>query len=501
MQAPIENVSPPNLEVLETTPGSVVVSPQSPAKISKDAIRSSLKASAWDAVFAAIFGNITGGVLLSNFLLQLGAGPMEIGMLSSVPMLVNLLQPLGAYLSEQTTSRYWYNVWIYGPSRLLWLILVLAIGWISWHHTDLHTLVGLTLGIVLATNVVGALGSANWMSWMAVLVPERLRGRYFGIRNSVTSLTTLLGIPLLGLAVSAWPSGTIQGYAVVLVLGVVMGLISLGCQFFMADVNPRMQFAAAGESGEVGEVPPLTPSPQHPLSLSRFEPNFLRFLLYFGFWAFAVNICTPFFGLYLLDNLDIGVTWVTFYSSLTSAATLVMMVVWGKLADRMGNRPLLVFVGILVAVTPLFWLGLGADPISIWIWFPLLHLMMGGTWAAIDLCSNNLQMSVASGRNQSTYFAIAAAVAGVCGALGTTTGGFLASQVNFGGLQAVFALSAALRLIALLALVFVQEKRSTPLSQVMRSLVPSKPQLLPVPLVVPGVEQSRLNPEPVEVPE
>ncbi|WP_204267050.1 hypothetical protein, partial [Klebsiella aerogenes] len=44
------------------------------------------------------------------------------------------------------------------------------------------------------------------------------------------------------------------------------------------------------------------------------------------------------------------VSWVTIYSSLTSAATLVMMIVWGKLADRIGNRPVLVFVGLLVGL-------------------------------------------------------------------------------------------------------------------------------------------------------
>ncbi|MEP0856642.1 MFS transporter [Trichocoleus sp. DQ-U1] len=473
MQVPAETVSLPALEVLETPAASpLVVSSNSPSKLSKQVIRSSLKASTWDAVFAVVFGGITGGVLLSNFLLQLGASPMEIGMLSSVPMLVNLLQPLGAYLSERTISRHWFNVWIYGPSRLLWLILVAGIGWSCWHPTNSPNLVSWTLAIVLATNIIGSLGSANWLSWMAALVPERLRGRYFGFRNSAISLTTLLSVPLLGLAVSVWPGGPLQGYGVVLFLGVIIGLISLGCQFFMVDVNPQTQHGTADEAGETERWGTA-------IALLK-NGNFVRFLLYFSFWAFAVNICTPFFGLYLLDNLNIDVSWVTLYSSLTAAATLVMMVVWGKLADRIGNRPLLVFVGVLAALTPLLWLGLGADPVSVWVWFPLLHLFMGGTWAAIDLCTNNLQMAVAAGRHQSAYFAIAAAVAGVSGALGTTVGGFLAELDNFGGLPTVFALSAVLRLVAILPLVFVKEHRSHPIRKVWRSLISPKLQLVPL---------------------
>ena len=478
-----ENLISDSLDVcLESiTDAAIVDLSHPPVKISKDEIRSSLKASTWDAIFAVIFGNITGGVLLSNFLLQLGASPMEIGMLSSVPMVVNLLQPLGAYLSERTTSRHWYNVWIYGPSRLLWLILVLGIALNTWNHTDPHQLIGCALAIVLVTNVVGAFGSANWLTWMAVLVPERLRGRYFGIRNSAISLTALLSVPLLGVAVSTWPGGVMQGYGVLLFVGVVIGLISLFCQFFMADVNPQEQ-ARAHQGQEVKEPSQLESASSLLQLSSHLDPNFLRFLVYFGFWAFAVNISSPFFSLYLLDNLNIDVSWVTIYSSLTSAATLVMMVIWGKLADRIGNRPLLVFVGILAAVTPLLWLGLGADQVSIWFWFPLLHLFMGGSWAAIDLCTNNLQMAVAPKRQQASYFAIAAAVSGVAGAIGTTAGGALAQFVDVGGLPGLFALSAALRLVALLPLLFVQEKRSQPLIQVVRSLFQIKPQLIPVPV-------------------
>jgi len=36
-----------------------------------------------------------------------------------------------------------------------------------------------------------------------------------------------------------------QGYGVVLFLGVVVGLVSLGFQFFMVDLNPQIPYAAA----------------------------------------------------------------------------------------------------------------------------------------------------------------------------------------------------------------------------------------------------------------
>jgi MFS family permease len=198
----------------------------------------------------------------------------------------------------------------------------------------------------------------------------------------------------------------------------------------------------------------------------------LRFLLYSGLWSFAVNISAPFFNLYLLGDLNLDVSVVTLYGSLGAGANLLMLMFWGKLADRIGNRPLMITVGILVALTPLLWLEAGTTAIFLWVWFPLLHIVGGATWAAIDLCSGNLMMSVTPLRNQSIYFAIAAAVPGITGAIGITVGGFVATVTNFGGLPTVFALSAVLRLFALLPLVFVHEQRSVPLVQLMRVLFP-----------------------------
>ena len=438
-----------------------------PLKIPKPEIRSSLRTVTVEGAFGTLFYSISGGALLSNFLLELGAEPTEIGMLSSIPLLVNLLQPVGAYIADQTTSRYWYSLCIFGPSRLLWLILVPAIAFLDSFHTEPHRLVYWTLAILCVTQILESLGRASWLSWMAAIVPRRLRGRYFGFRNSAVSLTNLIAVPLLGLAVSAWPGGTIQGYGTVLVLGIVLGLISLVCQFFIFDVNPKLVHVRV-EGSDTTER-----SPSWKAFSFLKDTNFLKFLLYFSIWSFAVNSCAPFFNLYLLDELAIDVSVVTIYGSLGAAANMLMLVFWGKLADRVGNRPLLIIVGVLVAITPLLWLEGGTEPIFLWVWFPLLHMLGGGTWAAIDLCTNNLQMEVAPLRNQSSYFAIVAAVGGVTGAVGITVGGYLVSVTTLGGLPGLFALSAVVRLVALLPLVFVHEPRSVSLGKFWLILLPA----------------------------
>ncbi|MBD1815302.1 MFS transporter [Microcoleus vaginatus DQ-U2] len=451
-------------EIVDPKIFQLVLSAKTALKFSKKDVRSTLKASTLDGVFATIFESATTGVLLSNFLLQLGASSVEIGIFSAIPMVVNLLQPLGAYVADRTTSRRWYNLFVFGASRLLWLVLAVAIVWGS-QHADLHQLLQWTLLTVVAASVLAAFANSSWFSWMAAVVPQRLRGRYFGFRNSAVSFISLLGVPLMGLGVSTWDGGPIFGYGIVLFVGVLAGMISLGCQSFMGDVNPQV-YKKDAESDRLTEKKEKQITDFVPSVLK--DSNFLMFILYFSVWTFAVNLSAPFFNIYLLKDLSLDVSLVTIYTSLSSGANLLLLMFWGKLADRWGNRPLLIAVGLVVAVTPLLWLGTGNYPFALWVWLPLLHLLGGTTLGAIGLCTNNIQMEIAPIEQPSTYFAIAAAVSGVAGALGTTAGGFLAELPGM-SLGAVFALSAAVRLIALLPLILVREPRSLSL----RSIVPT----------------------------
>ena len=479
---PVELSSPsPALEIQQPLAAPAPIVPNK--KISKQALRTSLHASTLDGVLAVVFSATTSGVLLTNFLLKLGATPVEIGLLSSIPMLVNVLQPLGAYFADRLSSRHSYCLWIFGTSRMLWLVLLLGIGWAKSNNTEPHQLVLWTLGMILATSILGALGSSAWFSWMAALVPPRLRGRYFGLRNSAASLTNLLIVPILGFLLSAWSCDPTYSYSVVLLLGILAGIVSLAFQFLMVDVNPQLpQFAAIYRSKLIGVSSLETEKNAEEKPDSVFKnTNFLKFLLYLGLWMFAINLSAPFFSLYMLDNLALDLRWVTIYTSLVSGANLVMLMLWGKLADRVGNRPLLLLVGILVAVTPLLWLGARANSVSLWVWLPLIHLLSGVTGAAIDLCGSNIQMELAPVDRPSGYFALAAAVAGIGGGLGTTAGSFLAQLNYIGGLPGLFALSAVVRLIALLPLIFVKEPRGQSVVLVIQNLWQFKSRLASLP--------------------
>ncbi|NJR74191.1 MAG: MFS transporter, partial [Scytonema sp. CRU_2_7] len=258
----------------------------------------------------------------------------------------------------------------------------------------------------------------------------------------------------------------------------------------MVDVNPKTQHTSVLGSFVKNSISGDTQNSRHTIDtqlettekntqstpdLSAIKgilnnSNFLMFLFYFSFRMLACNLSTPYFNFYMLDTMHLDVSLVTVYGSLQAGANLLMLIVWGKLSDKIGNHPILILTGILLIVIPLFWLGIDVSFCSIWLWLPFLHMLAGGTWAGVDLCSNNMQLGIAPVKQQSIYFAMTAAVGGASGALGTTMGGLIAQNPSLGGLQGLFAISFVFRLAALIPLFFVQEPRRNSFTQMIQTL-------------------------------
>jgi MFS family permease len=436
-------------------------------------IRRSLKASSIDGIFAAVYSNLTSGVLLSNFLVNLQANSLEIGILAAIPMLANVVQPLGAWWGARSTSRRNYCSSVNVPARFVWVFLVIGIAMYTQHLLDERAMAMWTMVVVSVSHLLGGLGSATWLSWMAALVPSKLRGRYFSIRNTIANLTSLIVVAIAGFWVANYPRGEIEAFEIALGVAMIAGLISMAYQWQMVDVSPPRQEIASLDNFEVDSisVAPVailtTPPPESAIGIIFQDRYFQGFTICFSAWMFALNLSAPFFNLYLLRDLAIDVSWVTLYNSLTSAANLAVLIPFGRWSDRIGTRIPLLGMGVVMALLPLLWLGIGTDAPSLWVGLPLLFMLNGGASAAIDLCINNLQIEISHHRHQAKYFGITAAMGGIGGAMGTFCGGILASIDVWGGLTGLFVISSILRLLSLIPLLLLQPEGERSLFQLL----------------------------------
>jgi len=115
------------------------------------------------------------------------ATTQQIGYLTSIPnfatMLVLLWTPL---LSERARSRKAFVIPIDLFLCLLWLP-ILAIPFL-FHTNQLWWLIIFVTLSTVAGNIIGA----PWSAMMADLVPPEIRGSYFGLRNGIGNLITLV---------------------------------------------------------------------------------------------------------------------------------------------------------------------------------------------------------------------------------------------------------------------------------------------------------------------
>src|SRR5262249_52318433 len=143
---------------------------------------------------ANIHVNVTAGVFLTGFALLLGAGDFELGLLGALPFIGQLFQFVGAYLEERLGERKRLTVITAVVSRSLWAIIAVLpfLGGLGYVRLGIFMLV-----LAIAQALIGVTSNA-WISWMSDLVPPRQRGRFFGVRNTIGSISAMVSVWLAG---------------------------------------------------------------------------------------------------------------------------------------------------------------------------------------------------------------------------------------------------------------------------------------------------------------
>jgi len=423
-------------------------------------VRRALGLSIWDGIFANLYANLTGGVFLVGYALALKASEVQIGLLAAFPLFANIVQPLSTYLIERIGRRRSLALLGGAFARLLWLVVIIA----SLYLASRKTLLYVSLWIVALSQVGTAVNNLAWMSWMADLVREEIRGRYFGLRNAALGAAALLASLAGGYFLDVWkdshPRGEMDALRVLFTTGVVCGVISLLIQARIYEPPLR--------EGD-GSLPF-----RHRLLLPFHDTNFRRFLSFTLAWNFAVYFTAPFFAVYMLKTLKLSYTAVATYAVLSSVADLASAQLWGRLSDRETNKPILILASLFAASIPYGWLFTNRDSHYL---LAFLHLEGGLFWAGIRLCTGNLVLKISPPSSRSLYFSTFNAVAGLMALIAPILGGFTLKylpallkglELEWSPFLILFFVSATLRLASLPLLAKVSEPRERTVWQAVR---------------------------------
>ncbi len=384
----------------------------SPFKPLYDEARLSLKLRR--SIMMVIFGNIcgnlcgvitgVGGTALTGYAKALGAGDFVFGVLNGIPLAAALLQIPASMLVSRTHKRKKYML-TYGVfSRAMWIVIGLVPFFVPVNPIWLR--LWTVIFLVGISSVSGAFINVCFTPWLADLVPIRIRGRWMSLRDAINSV----GGVLIGL-LTAFLLDTIpgfNGYAIVFVMGGIVGVLDMCCFIPVEEVysQPPVKINLFKSSKQIFQ-----------------DKVFFRFMLFWTAWCFTANLSGPYLGRYAL-SMGLSYMQLMLCGQIAASLTTVSVVwLWGRLLDTYGNKPILWVSCLVAAITPGFFIF--STPGNIWPM--LLHNVVGAFfWSASNLTATSMQLSCSPDDQRPVYIAMFSCVTSLFGAfLGVLTAGAL----------------------------------------------------------------------------
>jgi MFS family permease len=382
---------------------------------------------------SSVVGACSSGAVLTAWAIHLGASPLLLGTLWAVPYLAQVVQPLAACLTSRLGPKP-VAVWASAFGRqMLWALALLPV------LASPVARRGMLLACIGAYAVGSVVGNNAWMSWMAVLVPARVRGRYFGSRNARSMLVGTAASLAVGAYLDAGRSnGSIaHALAVTSAVGAAFGVLS-------SVLMSRQQATPARTSGGVDLRAALAPFA---------EPGARRVLAFQAVWSASTGIAASLYSAHALGALGLGVTGFALYNTVLSVLRVVSSPLWGRVLDQVGSRPVLIACALFSAFGSALWIATAPGA----AWFVAVDAILSGVaLGGIDLALFMLPLTRTARIQTPAFVASTSMVAGAAFGIASVLGGALmgasasaaSAASSNDAMRALFALSAVGRAAA-----------------------------------------------------
>lgn len=392
---------------------------------------SSLRYSLWDAMFSSMMTTLT-TAFFTAFAVALGADNIFIGLLSSVPLTAwTLIQIPAARMLEYREDRKTVAMISFLLARLM-IVPVISIPFFF-----MDSPLPVLLLFVTASSLFMAFSNPAWSSWMGDLVPNSIRGRYFGKRLRRSTLFSVASLVFAGVVFSLFPRDGMAGFQIIFTVALACGMISLA--YLKRVKEPPFRKHAE-----------LKPEKDENVSLRKHR-KMRKFLLVFLVWHLGVTLSAPFYVVKILTTLNAGYVWVSVQAIIMSLSMASTQKLWGRTFDRFGGKVILSMCALGASVYPLLWIFV-TDPFQM---IPI-EIIGGLAWGGFNLAYFNYLLEVSPSENRHTFSAFFNTVYGIAGIAGPLAGGFIAEYfvtrvlLVFSGLDALFFLSWIVRLLGVI---------------------------------------------------
>src|SRR3989344_988848 len=409
--------------------------------IKGDAVKDHLKEGARNRMISQGAVSEASTSLSSSFIVPfanaIGANAAHIGFLSAFS---GLIAPLGNVWGSklmERQSRKQIHIKYTWRMILIWLPIIL----LAFLYTRNLAVPFLPIALIVLYSVfifLSAVKDPASFSWVGDVVPEDQRGHYFARRNRIIGWWGIAVFLIGGIILYLFETKpyVLMVYSAVFFIAILLRVFSL---YQIKHIySPHFKLKKSSEFSFWS-------------FLKRYD-NFGKFAVFQATFNFAVIVASPFFAVYMLDDLGLNLFWFTAVSLSSTVFYLLLTPLAGKFSDEYGNVPLLYIAAWAFPITPLLWLFL-KDPI-------LLILLPGFTAgvgnAAFSIGATNFMYDAVKPQKRGLCFTYSNILSGVGIFLGSILGGLMIQYLDVSFMNTtlfVFVIAAVLRFIVAFAFV------------------------------------------------
>jgi len=371
--------------------------------------RKGLQTAILEGIPATIIGNILGGPILTAYLLFMNASSQTIGFVLAIPPLANILQLVAAFVMQRMENRKLWMALVSIVHRTMWV----ATGAIPFVLPQPYQ-VPVFIVMFLISYMHASIGGVVWASLVSDMVPAHVRGRYFGIRNTIhwafASISLLLGGQILERAVSQQ-----AGFAIIFGIAAVCTVWN-AVELFK---YPNPPFEKSSEKSGIRQL-------LRPIK----DRSFMMATAFIAFFILLQNIAVPLFSFVMLDVLHVSYTQLTIVTTVQMIVMMVSYYYWGNLNARYKTITLLLWSLPIIALSCLLWIGMEFLPVIVVLL--LVHVALGIGLGGYNLLNFNFVIGDTPKAERPMYIGLFAALTGLTGFIGPMIGGAVYEAIGDG---------------------------------------------------------------------
>jgi MFS family permease len=326
---------------------------------------------------------VAAGLLLTWFVSELTESALWVGIIIPIQYGLSLIaQPWVAEWLSSKRRRHRYYTYQALLRGLVWIVLALASLALG-GDTPVLLLV-IFYAVIVVDAVAAGVGNIAFSDTLARVIPRTLRGRVRGWRGVFGGMTTA-AVGLLIRTSFSEESG-IRAYA--LLFGAAGLLYSLGGLVFGSIDAPEAQNAHTKPrlSDMIGRIQELWG-----------DPSFRRFVIAESLLIPLVQ-GLPFFVLFAKQTYNLEIDALGPLIIVSAITPILANFAWGRLADRFGNRTILVaaaVAGLIAPVCAFLLYNAGDDSGSVMVLLGVIVFAVGVASNGIDLTTKNYILELA----------------------------------------------------------------------------------------------------------